>query len=236
MDKYKIIAIVLIILLFLIISVLTSRTRIVTTYKKYLKKDNKLNITGKQLAFIAKQQLDLHDLKFALTKRRLGDAYNYKYKTLIMSEEVCDTASIASLTIVAHELGHAMQQRDNSPLFNVTILTNKITRLTSSLIFPLLIVGLLFHWFSYPTENFGIILVIISASLFIIQIFNKLLNIPLEYNASRRALNFLKEYNYVTNSELHRAKKLLGIAAKTYIAGLFDELIPIKRKRRRKRR
>ena len=73
-----------------------------------MKVDNKHNITGKQLAFFLKDKLELHRLKFALTQRKLGDAYNYKYRTLIMSEAVCNTASLASLTIVAHELGHAM--------------------------------------------------------------------------------------------------------------------------------
>ena len=234
MDKYQILAIAGIVLVFLLILVLSSRSRIVRTYNKYLRIDNKLNITGKQLAFIAKEQLQLDNLKFALTKHRLGDAYNYKHKTLILSEEVCNTASLASLTIVAHELGHAMQHKDNSPLFTITVLTNKLTRLTSGFIFPLLVFGLFFFVFKYPTDDFGYILMVISGCLFILQILNKLLNIPLEYNASRRALKFLKEYNYLTTGEHIRAKRLLGIAAQTYIASLFDELIPIKRKRKKR--
>ena len=236
MDKYKVIAIIGIIIMLLIIMVITSRTRIIKTYNKYMRKDNKLGITGNQLAFIAKQQLGLTDLKFSLTQRKLGDAYNYKYKTLIISEEVCNTASIASLTIVAHELGHAMQHEEKSPLFDITVLTNSLTRLTGNLIIPLLIIGAFFSLFKYPSEDFGPILMIIAGCLFLIQILNKLLTIPLEYNASRRALRFLKENNYVTPGEHYRAKKLLSIAAQTYIASLFDNLLPIKRKRRRRKK
>ena len=234
MDKYQILVIALAILLILLIVVLTSRTRIIKTYNKYLRIDNKLNITGKQLAFYAKEQLDLSDLSFALTQYKLGDAYNYKHKTLILSEEVCNTASLASLTIVAHELGHAMQHKENSPLFTITVLTNRLTRLTSPLIFPLFVIGLFFFAFKYPTPTFGNVLMIISSCLFLIQILSKILNIPLEYNASRRALKFLKEHKCLTTGEYMRAKKLLGIAAQTYIAGLFDELLPKKRKRKKK--
>jgi len=235
-DIYKVLAIIAIILLLLLITVLNSRKRIVKTYNKYMKIDNKLNITGKQLAFVAKQQLELDDLSYSLTDRKLGDAYNYKYKTLIMSEDVCNTASLASLTIVAHELGHAMQHKENSALFNTTILTSKITRLTSKLIFPLLIIGLFFMVFKYPTPDFGYVMMIISGCLFLIQVLNKILTIPLEYNASKRALKFLKENNYLTSGEHFRAKKLLGIAAQTYIASLFDDLIPRPRKKKRRKR
>lgn len=236
MDIYKVLAVISIILLLLLITVLNSRKRIVRTYNKYMKIDNKLNITGKQLAFVAKHQLELDDLSFSLTSHKLGDAYSYKYKTLIMSEDVCNTASLASLTIVAHELGHAMQHKDKSALFNTTILTGKITRLTSKLIFPLLIIGLFFMAFQYPTPDFGYIMMLISGCLFLIQVLNKILTIPLEYNASKRALKFLKENNYLTTGEHFRAKKLLGIAAQTYIASLFDELIPKRHKKRRKRK
>ena len=236
LDKFKIIAILALILLILIIIVLNSRTRIYKTYEKYMRVDNKLNITGKQLAFFAKTHLCLTDLQFALTPKKLGDAYVYKYKTLLLSQEVCNYASLSSLAIVAHELGHAMQHKNNSTLFHVVIFTNKLTRLTSKLIFPLLIFGLFFFAFKYPTDDFGYILMLVSASLFILQILNKFFNIPLEYDASRRALKYLKENNFVTHGEYSKAKKLLGIAAQTYIASLFDELIPLNSFKNKKRR
>ena len=234
MKTYQLWLIVLISLIFLLLMVLTSRTRIVRTYNKYMRVDNKHNITGKQLAFFLKDKLNISYLKFALTKRKLGDAYNYKHRTLILSEEVCNTASLASLTIVAHEMGHANQHKEKSVLFSTSIFLKHLTFLTSKFIFPLLIIGVIFHFLGYPNENTGYILIIISICLFIIHFLNKLLVIPLEYNASRRGLKFLKEYNILSSSEYAKAKKLLGIAAQTYIAGFFDEMfsfITIKRKK-----
>lgn len=235
MDKYQIIAIIAGIILLLIIIVLTSRSRIIKTYQKYMKVGNKANMTGKQLAFISKENLNLDGLEFALTDNTLGDAYSPKYNTLILSKEVCDTASLSSLTIVAHELGHAMQHKNNSGLFFLTQLFLKITNFTNKFIVPLLAFGLLSFIIKYPNENLGITLMIISTLLFLIHVVTKIITIPLEYNASHRALKYLKEYNYVSPSEYKKAKKLLNIAAQTYIASLFDSLFILNKKRRKKR-
>lgn len=235
MDIYKIIAIIGCIFIVLLFIVLTSRTRIVKTYDKYMKVSNKVNMTGKELAFVSKNNLDLRNIDFALTKDKLGDAYSPKYRTLILSEEVCNTASLASLTIVAHELGHACQHEKGSGLFFISQLCNKITKLTNRFILPLLIIGLFLFVFKYPDQYLGITLMYISGGLFVIHILNQLLNIPLEYDASKRALKYLKEYNFVSNSEYRKAKKLLSIAAQTYIAGLLDGILIINKKKRKKR-
>ena len=235
MDKYQIIAIIAAIILFLIIMVLSSRTRIYKTYLKYLKVSNKADMTGKDLAFISKQNLELHDLQFALTDATIGDAYSPKYKTLILSKEVCETASLSSLTIVAHELGHACQHKESSGLFFISQLFTKITLLTNKFILPLLVIGALLFLLKYPNDQLGEILMIISGILFLLHVINKIITIPLEYDASRRALKYLKEYKYVSPSEYRRAKKLLGIAAQTYIASLLDGLFIFNLNKKRKK-
>ena len=234
LDKYQILAIVFAIILLLIIIVFTSRTRIIKTYNKYMKIGNKVNITGKELAFLSKRNLELDNLEFALTDRKLGDAYSPKYHTLILSEEVCNTASLASLTIVSHELGHAVQHKNATPLYVLTQLVKSLTNLTNKLIIPTLFIGLFLYLLKVPNENVGYILLIISLSLFLLHILELIIIIPLEYDASRRALKYLKEYNYVTPSEYRKAKKLLGVAAQTYIAGLFDDLLLLNKKRKKR--
>jgi len=234
MDKYQIIAIIAVIALLMLIIVMTSKTRIYKTYEKYLRVDNKANITGKQLAFISKQNLGLNNLEFALTDVKLGDAYSPKYHTLILSKDVCDTASLSSLTIVAHELGHAMQHKNNTPLFYVSQMFTKITRFTNFFIMPLFIIGLLLFITKYPSDDIGGTLMIISGILFGFHFLNLLLNIPLELDASNRALKYLKEYNYVSTSEYHKARKLLRVASQTYMASLLDGLFYFNKKRKKK--
>lgn len=215
---------------------MSSRTRIVRTYKKYMRVDNQSNITGEQLAVFAKNDLGLDDLQFALTKQRLGDAYSSKYRTLIISEEVCYTASLASLTIVAHELGHAQQDKENNGLFVLTRILGLITRFTNAFIVPLLIIGLFFHIFQYPAPNTGYALLITAGCLFVLHALNKVLTIPLEYNASKRALKYLKSRKIISDNEQRKAKKLLSIAAQTYIASLLDGILILKPKTKRKKR
>lgn len=233
MNEYQLLAIVGCIVVILLIVVFSSRTRIVRIYNKYMKVDNFYNITGEQLAIYSKKYLKLKDLKFALTREKLGDAYSPKYKTLILSEEVCKTASLASLTIVAHELGHAQQDQQNNGLFLTTRLLGMLTRLTNALIVPLLIVGIFLYVFKYPTPDTGYILIIISGCLFCLHALNKLLTIPLEYDASRRALKYLKEHKFVSDHELKKAKRLLNVAAQTYIAGLLDGILVINNRRKK---
>ncbi len=232
LDEYKVIAIIAAIVLILLITVLTSRTRIVRTYDKYMHVNNQANLTGEQLAVLAKDVLGLKDLKFALTKNKLGDAYSPKYKTLIISEEVCNTASLSSMAIVSHELGHATQDKESTVLFCSSRLFTMITRLTNKFIIPLLIVGLFLYLFKYPNESLGAYLMITSGILFAIHVLNQILNIPLEYNASSRALKFLKKYQLLSPSEYRKAKHLLNIAAQTYIAGLLDGLFIFNKKKK----
>ncbi len=234
MDSYQILAIVLGIVLLFIIIVLTSKQRIFRTYEKYMKIDNKMNLTGKELAFLSKANLELTNLKFALTDKKLGDAYSPKYETLIISEEVCNTASLASLAIISHELGHAVQHKNQTSLYFLNQMTKKLTKLTNKLIVPLLVIGMFLFLIKYPNDSLGKILMIISLSLFLFHILELIIVIPLEYDASRRALKYLKDYNYVSTSEYKKAKKLLRVAAQTYIAGLLDDLFILNKKRKKK--
>ena len=206
----------------LLIAVFSSRSRIKTLYLKYLKVGNQANITGKELAAISIEKLNLPNLNLAVADGELIDGYSAKTKTLIMSRDICNTASLASLTIVAHELGHAVQDRQGNLLFKLVNFLNRLTRFTTKLILPLLLVGIfmLFPWFN--TFDKGLILIYIAAGLFGLLILVKLLTIPVEYNASHKALIYLKENNFLTRNEIGRAKKLLRVAALTYIASLFD--------------
>lgn len=236
MDIIQILVIVAIVLIILMLIVFSSKSRIHGTYKKYMKVDNKIGMTGKEFAFHSKQVLDLKDLQFALVEDKLADAYSPKYKTLILSEEVCNTASLSSIAIVSHELGHAMQHRDDSGLFFINQALVKLTNFTNKFIIPLLIAGLISFIFGYPNDSLGITLMLISAGLFGLHLLNLIFTIPLEYDASRRALKYLKSNNFITPGELRKAKKLLRVAAQTYVANLFDSMFTFTKKKKRRKK
>ncbi len=220
-SKLKLILIIGAIILFLLIIVLSSRSRIKRIYSKYMRVGTSTNLTGGQFASISTNKLDLN-INLAVTDGLLVDAYYPKRRTLIMSREVCDTASLASITIVAHELGHALQHRANYFIFSLSTVISLINRLLNRFIFPTLIVGLILIFFKY---TIAINFLWISLALFIFHIFSKLLTIPVEVNASKRALWYLREYKFLSKSELRQAKRLLSTASQTYIASLFDGII-----------
>lgn len=219
--EVKIVLAVVAILIILLLIVLSSRTRIRKVYKRYMGVGNQANLTGSQFASIAIEQLDL-DIGLAVTDGELTDAYSPKDKVLIMSRDVCNNASLSSLTIVAHELGHALQQKKNDQMFGLSQIVGRINRFISKLFMPILIAGIITLFFNM---NLGINLLWTSLAIFLFNIFDKLITIPVEYNASHRGLWYLKEYHYLSANEYGKAKKLLGIAAQTYIASLFDGII-----------
>ena len=97
---------------------------------------------------------------------------------------------------------------------------------------PLLVFGILFEILKFPNDTLGYAMIITSVVLFIFHVLSLLLTIPLEYDASKRALKFLKSNNLLSQSEFRKAKKLLNIAAQTYIAGLLDGLFILNRKKK----
>ncbi len=218
------------VVLLLLFSLFTARTRVKNLYNKYSKITNDKGVNGKQVAFYAKQKLQLDGLEFSLIDGTMTDCYVPKKKLLCLSEDVANNTSIASVAIVAHELGHAHQHFTGDPMFKLNQLLGKITRLTSRFILPLLIFGLIAHIFKWPTPSLGVTLIIISGVLFAMQVLFKLIIIPVEINASTRALKFLKENQIITAKETPKVKKLLRTAGKTYIVALFDGILtPIRR-------
>lgn len=228
MELYLALLILLGILVFLIIVVLTSRTRIFLVYSKYNKIDNSINHTGRSFAVITKRNLGLSELTFAIRKEQLSDAYNPKTKMIILSEDVADNHSLSSIAIVSHEFGHAIQDRDGNPQIKLEHALTSLTKLTNKLIIPLAIISLILKVTNVRLD-IAEILTITTIVLLGLQIIKKLLSIPIEYGASKIALNYLKDYKLVTKKELPKIKKLLNTAAQTYIASLLDGILFFKK-------
>lgn len=221
------------VVLFLIISIATSRSRIRRIYRRYMDMPNSLDLTGKEFAFISKKNLRLSNLKFALTNIELGDAYSSKSKTLIMSEQVCNTASIASIAIVAHELGHAVQDKNNNFLLRLTHLFRKITKVTNKFIIPSLLVSLICFLVDSIDIQLCLTFLYIGSILFVFHIFNHLLCIPLEHGASKIAMRYLKMCKGFKLKEYDKISYLLNVAVQTYIASFFDDVFLFVFKRRK---
>lgn len=217
------------IIVVLLILLFTSRSRIKQKYDKYIRIRNEQCINGAQVAqhIIAHEKLDV---SLAQNEKDLCDAYYPKKRMLLMSSKVCDNESIASVAIVCHELGHATQHRDKTFLWNINQFLSKLTRFTNKLIIPLLVFGLVCHAVRWPNESAGYYMCLASAGLFIIHALVKLLLIPLEFNASKRALKLIEKYKLLSKREIRKSKSILNTAGQTYIVALFDGVIDSFRK------
>jgi len=202
---------------------------------------NTAGLNGFMLANMAIEDLKLDQVRIATTKQSFGDAYSSKHKMLILSGEVGNYHSVTSLAVCAHELGHALQDRTNNPLFHLCVILQRITRFTNKLIMPVLLVGLalfalgyfnLFNTFESNTniQNIGFGIVIAFVALFGFNLFYKLITIPMEYRASRLALWYLTDKQLLDKRERRLVKRLLNAAAQTYLSDLFSGIIWIHNK------
>ena len=150
----------------------------------------------------------------------LTDHYNPADETLKLSDGVYASNSIAALGIAAHEAGHAMQKHDGyAPLMLRTAIVPAVN-ICSGLSTPLFFLGLLMSW--EPLLNLGIILFAASTVF-------ALVTLPVEFNASRRAVAMLTEGGYVTGAEERGVRKVLTAAALTYVAAAVTSLLSLLR-------
>lgn len=150
----------------------------------------------------------------------LTDHYNPGNETLNLSDGVYGSASIAALGIAAHEAGHAMQKHENyAPLMLRTTIVPAVN-ICSSLSTPLFFMGLIMAW--EPLTTLGIILFAASTVF-------ALVTLPVEFNASNRAVAMLTEGGYVTGEEERGVRKVLQAAALTYVASAVTSLLSLLR-------
>lgn len=190
----------------------------------YNKKDLILascNLTSFELLVYFIQNLKLN-VKIAEHSTGLNNSYNIKQRLIVLSEDVIASKSVASLTISMHELGHALQHHNKSKLFYLYYTLIVLNKVTSILLFPLIIFLVVSLFLPIFYLHLALILVLV---FYIINLLIRIIIIPLEKNASNIALKLLNDYNIFNKAELKIAKKLLRLAYTTYIGGFFINYI-----------
>lgn len=166
----------------------------------------------------------INDVKVVKANGRLTDCYDSKRKLIKLSTETYYSSSIAALGVMAHEVGHAIQDHKGHALFKFRRFLAPVVSFVSGAFLPLVLLGSIFNIiFLIPTIGYYVIiasLIFYGASLIF-----ELITLPLEYNASRTALKMLEETGIFNEPELRRAKDVLGAAAQTYVASLASTLL-----------
>ena len=160
------------------------------------------------------------DVRIKRIPGKLTDHYDPRTKEICLSEGVFASNSIAAVGIACHEAGHACQHAQGYVPLKIRNFVIPVTRFGSSLGIPLAVIGIIFSW--QPLIYIGIILYS-AVALF------QLITLPVEFNASKRALATIRQNNFLVGEEYKGAKKVLTSAALTYVAALASALATLLR-------
>lgn len=218
-----------IILLPAIIFAIWAQSRVHSTYSRYSQIAARNGTTAAELLEHLKRVCYLENIKITRTKGHLTDHYNSHTKEIALSDGVHDSSSVSALGIACHEFGHALQDKDGYAPLKIRQVIIPISNVASSLLMPLIILGLIF---SFAVESGGVLGDIFLWSgvvLFGSAVLANLITLPVEYNASNRAITVLRDSVTLEEDELKMAKKVLNAAALTYVAALLISLLNLVR-------
>ncbi len=197
---------------------LYAQWRVSSTFGKYSKVANDRNMTGLAAARWLLDQNNLQNVQVETTKGKLSDHYDPRTRVLRLSPDVANKASVASLGIVAHEVGHAVQHATAYAPLKIRNSVYPVANLGSTLGWILVIAGILLYT---GGSAFGLNLAWIGVALFGAFVVFTLITLPVEYDASARARTMLRSTGLASVSEASGASAVLSAAALTYVAALL---------------
>lgn len=189
-------------------------------YKKYSSIKNKRDISGVEVAQEILKNNGLDNVYVVETKGYLSDHFDPGQNVVRLSTNVFHGKSISSLAIAAHEVGHAIQHKEGNFFMKLRKYIFPVVNLCSRFGYLAIFIGLVFSLM----DLFYIGIVMLFAILFF-----QLITLPVEFDASRKAMTNLEKYNFLTGKEKEGASKVLFAAALTYVASLITTLIEIAR-------
>lgn len=168
---------------------------------------------------------DLQNIQLTTTNHELGDNYNYKKETIALSPGVNEHTTIAAIGIACHEVGHALQDANGYAMSKIRKFFIPVVNICSAILWPLVIVGFILDFGGSTNSIIGDICIYSGCAFFGLAILISLITLPLELDASKRALKQLDENNYLDSEELEGAKAVLKAAALTYVASLVMSIL-----------
>ncbi len=194
-------------------------------YGEYSSIPNAAGWTARDVARKVLDAADLQNIELKNIKGNLTDHYHPNKKYIGLSNDVYDSDSIASLGIALHEVGHALQHKKHYPLFWLRQIMVPITNIASALLWPLVLIGFLFGFGTASGGLMADICVYSGIIFFGSTMLINLITLPVEFDASRRAMRLLEDGGFLQLEELDGAKKVLSAAALTYVAALVVSIL-----------
>ncbi len=190
---------------------LIASARMRSTYNKYAKVRSMSGMTGAQAAERILQSQGITDVRITRVTGNLTDHYNPRDKSLALSETSFASTSVAAVGVAAHECGHAIQHHKGYAPLRIRGALVPVTNICSTISWPLIIFGSLITGSSSILVDIGIV-------LFSVSIVFQLVTLPVEFNASHRAMKVLDSTGILASQELVYTRRVLTAAAMTYVA------------------
>ncbi len=190
------------------------------TFSKFSRFANVRGMTGRECAAAIMRGAGIDDVRIERIRGNLTDHYSPKEKVLRLSDNVYGSNSIAALGVAAHECGHAIQHKVGYLPLRLRAISVPVANFGSFLSWPVILIGLALG--QTGLAQVGVV-------LFGFVVVFQLITLPVEFDASRRALAILEDGGLLMNEEMDGARKVLKAAALTYVAALFNTLLQLLR-------
>ncbi|MBQ5317588.1 MAG: zinc metallopeptidase [Oscillospiraceae bacterium] len=204
-----------------IIFALIAQLMVKSTFNKYSKEKNEHGYTAKEIARRILDENGLHNVQIEYVSGNLTDHYDPSANVIRLSDTVYNSTSVAAIGVAAHEVGHAIQHAQGYSPIKIRQAIIPITQIGSNLAVPLVLLGMLFSALEW--------LIPVGIFLYTGVVLFQAVTLPVEFNASSRALKTLDDNVILYKGEIKMAKKVLTAAAMTYVAAMFSSLMSLLR-------
>mgnify|MGYP003293894806 CR=1 FL=1 len=198
-------------------------SRVSSTFNKYSRVRGRSGITGAQAAERILRRAGIYDVRIQHISGNLTDHYDPTAKVLRLSDSVYDSCSVAAVGVAAHECGHAIQHAKGYTPLKLRSAIVPVANFGAKIAWPLILIGLLF------TSETSSLLINLGIIAFSFAVLFQLVTLPVEYNASNRAIRIIADTGLMQGEEIKAAKKVLSAAALTYVAGAATAILQLLR-------
>lgn len=202
---------------------LICQANVSSAFSKYSKIPNSRGMTGAQAAEFVLRQNGITGVRIEHVAGKLSDHFDPRTNVIRLSDSVYGSTSVAAVSVAAHEAGHACQHAENYLPNRIRSAVLPIARVGSQLSWIFIIIGLLF------TAKVGYVMLYIGIILFSASVLFTLATLPVEFNASKRALACIRETGLMVGDEYNGTKRMLQAAAMTYVASALTAIMQLLR-------
>lgn len=201
---------------------MVASARVNSTYRKYARVRSMSGMTGAEAAQRILYQNGIYDVQVEHVRGNLTDHYDPSAKVLRLSDSVYGSSSVAAIGVAAHECGHAVQHQQNYAPLKIRSALVPVANIGSRLGLPIVILGVIFG-------GAGSVLAQIGIWVFSAAVLFQIVTLPVEFNASNRAMQMLSQYGILGQQEVGHVRRVLSAAALTYVAAAASSILQLLR-------